>query len=76
MESFVTSMPQLAAALSVWRPAAGVADEVLAVGVPYLKSLAQASASWRRERGAISSREERLATRWAGILLAWLRRVS
>jgi hypothetical protein len=51
MESFVTSMPQLAAALSVWRPAAGVADEVLAVGVPYLKSLAQASVSWRRERG-------------------------
>ena len=43
MESFVTSMPQLAAALSVWRPVASGADEVLAVGVPYLKSLAQAS---------------------------------
>ena len=43
MESFVTSMPELAAALSVWRPVASGADEVLAVGVPYLKSLAQAS---------------------------------
>jgi len=43
MESFVTSMPQLAAALSVWRPVASGADEVLAVGVPYLRSLAQAS---------------------------------
>ena len=36
-------MPQLAAALSVWRPVASGADEVLAVGVPYLKSLAQAT---------------------------------
>ena len=36
-------MPELAAALSVWRPVASGADEVLAVGVPYLKSLAQAS---------------------------------
>ncbi len=43
MESFVTSMPQLAAALSVWRPVASGAEEVLKVGVPYLKSLAQAS---------------------------------
>jgi D-psicose/D-tagatose/L-ribulose 3-epimerase len=43
MESFVISMPQLAAALSVWRPVASGADEVLAVGVPFLKSLAQAS---------------------------------
>jgi hypothetical protein len=43
MESFVTSMPQPAAALSVCRPVASGADEVLAVGVPYLKSLAQAS---------------------------------
>lgn len=43
MESFVTSMPQLAAALSVWRPVASGADEVLKVGAPYLKSLAQAS---------------------------------
>jgi hypothetical protein len=43
MESFVTSMPQPAPALSVCRPVASGADEVLAVGVPYLKSLAQAS---------------------------------
>jgi D-psicose/D-tagatose/L-ribulose 3-epimerase len=43
MESFVTSMPQLAAALSVWRPVASGAEEVLAVGVPYLRSLARAS---------------------------------
>jgi D-psicose/D-tagatose/L-ribulose 3-epimerase len=43
MESFVTSMPELAAALSVWRPVASGADEVLEIGVPYLKSLAQAS---------------------------------
>jgi len=44
IESFVTSMPQLAAALSVWRPVAkGGAEEVLSVGVPYLKSLAHAS---------------------------------
>jgi D-psicose/D-tagatose/L-ribulose 3-epimerase len=44
IESFVTSMPQIAAALSVWRPVAkGGAEEVLSVGVPYLRSLAQAS---------------------------------
>ena len=43
IESFVTSMPQLAAALSVWRPVAKGADEVLKVGVPYLRSLGQAS---------------------------------
>ncbi|HME86570.1 MAG TPA: sugar phosphate isomerase/epimerase [Roseiarcus sp.] len=43
VESFVTSMPQLAAALSVWRPVASGADEVLKVGAPFLKSLAQAS---------------------------------
>ncbi len=43
MESFVTSMPQLAAALSVWRPVASGAEEVLSVGVPYLRSLARAS---------------------------------
>ncbi len=42
VESSVTSMPELAAALSVWRPVASGADEVLDVGVPYLKSLAQA----------------------------------
>ncbi len=43
MESFVTSMPQLAAALSVWRPVASGAEEMLSVGVPYLRSLARAS---------------------------------
>jgi D-psicose/D-tagatose/L-ribulose 3-epimerase len=43
MESFVASMPQLAAALSVWRPVASGAEEVLAVGVPYLRSIAEAS---------------------------------
>jgi D-psicose/D-tagatose/L-ribulose 3-epimerase len=43
MESFVTVMPQLAAALSVWRPVARDAEEVLSIGVPYLKSLAQAT---------------------------------
>jgi D-psicose/D-tagatose/L-ribulose 3-epimerase len=43
IESFVTSMPQLAAALSVWRPVASGAEEVLNVGVPFVRSLAQAS---------------------------------
>jgi D-psicose/D-tagatose/L-ribulose 3-epimerase len=43
IESFVTSMPQLAAALSVWRPVASGAEEVLKVGAPFLRSLAQAS---------------------------------
>ena len=43
IESFVISMPQLAAALSVWRPVAKGADEVLKIGVPYLRSLGQAT---------------------------------
>jgi len=43
IESFVTSMPQLAAALSVWRPVAKGADEVLEIGVPYLRSLGRAT---------------------------------
>ena len=43
IESFVTLMPQIAAALSVWRPVASGADEVLKVGVPYLRSLAEAT---------------------------------
>jgi D-psicose/D-tagatose/L-ribulose 3-epimerase len=43
IESFVTSMPQLAAALSVWRPVASCAEEVLKVGVPFVRSLAEAS---------------------------------
>ncbi len=43
LESFVNMPPQLATALSVWRPVARDANEVLAVGVPYLKSLARAT---------------------------------
>ena len=43
LESFVAMPPQLAAALSVWRPVARDAEEALAVGAPYVKSLAQAS---------------------------------
>jgi D-psicose/D-tagatose/L-ribulose 3-epimerase len=41
MESFVTLPPEIAAALSVWRPVARDKDEVLDAGVPYLKSLAR-----------------------------------
>ncbi len=43
MESFVNMMPQLASALSVWRPVARDRDEVLDIGVPFLRSMAQAS---------------------------------
>ena len=42
-ESFVNMMPQLASALSVWRPVARDRTEVLEIGVPYLKSLARAT---------------------------------
>jgi D-psicose/D-tagatose/L-ribulose 3-epimerase len=42
-ESFVNMMPQLASALSVWRPVARDRKEVLDIGVPYLKSLARAT---------------------------------
>ena len=41
MESFVTLPPEIAQALSVWRPVAKDADEVLANGLPFLKTLAQ-----------------------------------
>jgi D-psicose/D-tagatose/L-ribulose 3-epimerase len=41
MESFVTLPPEIAAALSVWRPVARDRFEVLEGGVPYLKSLAR-----------------------------------
>ena len=41
MESFVTLPPEIAAALSVWRPVARDRFEVLELGVPYLKSLAR-----------------------------------
>jgi D-psicose/D-tagatose/L-ribulose 3-epimerase len=42
-ESFVNMMPQLASALSVWRPVARSREEVLAIGLPFLKSLARAT---------------------------------
>lgn len=42
-ESFVNMMPQLASALSVWRPVARDRDEVMATGMPFLRSLAQAT---------------------------------
>jgi len=42
-ESFVNMMPQLAAALSVWRPVAKDRHEVLNIGVPFLRSSAQAA---------------------------------
>jgi D-psicose/D-tagatose/L-ribulose 3-epimerase len=41
MEAFVTVPPELAAALSVWRPVASGPQEILEKGVPYLKSLAR-----------------------------------
>ena len=42
-ESFVNMMPQLASALSVWRPVARDRDEVMDIGMPFLKSCAQAT---------------------------------
>jgi D-psicose/D-tagatose/L-ribulose 3-epimerase len=41
MESFVTLPPEIAAALSVWRPVARDRFEVLERGLPYLQSLAR-----------------------------------
>lgn len=41
VESFVTLPPEIAAALSVWRPVARDRHEVLAKGVPFLKGLAK-----------------------------------
>jgi D-psicose/D-tagatose/L-ribulose 3-epimerase len=41
MESFVTLPPEIASALCVWRSVAADRHEVLAKGVPYLKSLAK-----------------------------------
>ena len=43
IESFVTMPPQLASALSVWRPVARDRAQVLDIGLPYLRSLAQAT---------------------------------
>jgi len=41
VESFVTLPPEIAAALSVWRPVAKDRHEVLEKGVPFLKGLAK-----------------------------------
>jgi D-psicose/D-tagatose/L-ribulose 3-epimerase len=41
MEAFVTVPPEIAAALSVWRPVASGPQEILEKGVPYLKGLAR-----------------------------------
>ncbi|MBI2717258.1 MAG: sugar phosphate isomerase/epimerase [Rhizobiales bacterium] len=41
VESFVTLPPEIAAALSVWRPVARDRQEVLAKGLPFLKGLAK-----------------------------------
>jgi D-psicose/D-tagatose/L-ribulose 3-epimerase len=41
MEAFVTVPPEIASALSVWRPVASGPQEVLEKGVPYLKGLAR-----------------------------------
>lgn len=41
VESFVTLPPEIAAALSVWRPVAKDRHEVLSRGVPFLKGLAK-----------------------------------
>lgn len=43
VESFVNMPPQLASALSVWRPVARDRDEVLDIGLPFIKSLARAT---------------------------------
>lgn len=43
VEFFVNMMPQLASALSVWRPVARDRDEVLDIGLPFVRSLAQAT---------------------------------
>lgn len=41
LESFVTLPPEIAAALSVWRPVASSPEEVLERGLPYLVGLAR-----------------------------------
>jgi D-psicose/D-tagatose/L-ribulose 3-epimerase len=41
IESFVTLPPEIARALSVWRPVAKSADQVLNEGVPFLRDLAR-----------------------------------
>ncbi|WP_158816811.1 sugar phosphate isomerase/epimerase [Methylocapsa sp. S129] len=49
VESFVNMPPQLASALSVWRPVARDRDEVLDIGLPYIRSLARATGLAIRE---------------------------
>jgi D-psicose/D-tagatose/L-ribulose 3-epimerase len=41
IESFITLPPEIARALSVWRPVADSAEQVLQGGVPFLRDLAQ-----------------------------------
>ncbi|WP_062211441.1 sugar phosphate isomerase/epimerase [Aureimonas sp. AU12] len=41
MESFITVPPQIAAALSVWRPVAPAREEVLGEGLPFLRNKAK-----------------------------------
>jgi len=43
IESFVNMPPQLASALSVWRPVARDRAEVLDIGVPFVRSLARSA---------------------------------
>ncbi|MEM6762695.1 MAG: sugar phosphate isomerase/epimerase [Pseudomonadota bacterium] len=41
MESFINLPPQIGAALSVWRPVADSADQVMAEGLPFLRNMAK-----------------------------------
>lgn len=41
MESFITVPPQIASALSVWRPVAPSREDVIGFGLPFLRSKAQ-----------------------------------
>ena len=41
VESFINLPPEIAAALSVWRPVADSAEQVMAEGVPFLHSKAK-----------------------------------
>lgn len=43
VELFVEMMPEIASALSVWRPVARSREDVLEIGVPFLKSAARAA---------------------------------
>ena len=41
MESFISVPPQIASALSVWRPVAPDREEVLGQGLPFLRNKAR-----------------------------------